>query len=413
VPAVAGGANGDFVVAWTSYGQDGSLAGIFAQRYASDGTQQGSKFQVNTFTTSAQLNPAVAAGANGDFVVAWESAGQDGSSLGVFAQRYASDGTQQGSEFQVNTFTTSAQAYPAVAAGADGDFVVAWTSDGQDGSSFGIFAQRYASDGTQQGSEFQVNTFTPSAQLRPAVAAGADGDFVVVWESDGQDGSGLGVFAQRYASDGTQQGSEFQVNTFTTSTQRRPAVAAGADGDLVVAWTSYGQDGSSFGIFAQRYASDGTQQGSEFQVNTFTTNAQEHPAVAAGADGDFVVAWQSDDQDGSGLGVFAQRYAPPTDTPTATPTNTPTATPSETPTTTPTNTPTATPTATPTLVPIGGSCAETPQCVPGAFCVDEVCTEVVAPAPAASDMAIAIAIGALIGIAALGLRRRRTDWLSG
>jgi len=38
-----------------------------------------------------------------------------------------------GPEFLVNTYTTSGQSLPSVAMDADGDFVVAWTSGGQDG----------------------------------------------------------------------------------------------------------------------------------------------------------------------------------------------------------------------------------------------------------------------------------------
>jgi hypothetical protein len=44
----------------------------------------------------------------------------------------------------VSTFTTGDQAYPSIAADSAGDFVVAWMSYGQDGSLFGIFAQRYS-----------------------------------------------------------------------------------------------------------------------------------------------------------------------------------------------------------------------------------------------------------------------------
>ena len=76
---------------------------------------------------------------------------------------------------------------------------------------------------------------------------------VVVWRSDGQDGSGRGVFGQRYASSGAPQGAEFRVNTFTTSEQRYPSVSADASVSFVVAWQSYTQDGSSDGIFGQRY----------------------------------------------------------------------------------------------------------------------------------------------------------------
>ena len=40
---------------------------------------------------------------------------------------------------------------------------------------------------------------------------------------DGQDGSGHGIYGQRYAADGTPVGSEFRVNTFTTDDQVFPS----------------------------------------------------------------------------------------------------------------------------------------------------------------------------------------------
>ena len=78
---------------------------------------------------------------------------------------------------------------------------------------------RALSSAVPVGSEFQVNTYTPNAQMFPEVASDADGDSVVVWQSLGQDGSGWGVYAQRYNNAGVAQGSEFQVNTYTLGHQ--------------------------------------------------------------------------------------------------------------------------------------------------------------------------------------------------
>jgi hypothetical protein len=192
---------------------------------------------------------------------------------------------------------------------ADGDFVVTWTSYTQDGSVTGIHAQRYNAAGVAQGSEFQVNTYTTSVQRFSTVARDADGDFVVTWASYGQDGSSEGVYAQRYNAAGVAQGSEFQVNTYTTDLQRNATVGMDADGDFVVTWSSYAQDGSNYGIYAQRYNAAGAAQEAEFRVNTYTTNKQRHSSVALDADGDYVVAWSSYGQDGDEEGVYAQRFA--------------------------------------------------------------------------------------------------------
>ena len=52
-----------------------------------------------------------------------------------------------------------------------------------------------AEAGAPVGPEFEVGT---QAGTAPAVAGRGPGDFVVVWQNNGQDGSGDGVFGQRY-----------------------------------------------------------------------------------------------------------------------------------------------------------------------------------------------------------------------
>jgi hypothetical protein len=311
IPKVCRAQAGHFAVVWRSEGQDGSASGIFGQRYDSGGNAVGAEFQVNTYTTGAQAFPALACAGSGDFVVVWRSMLQDGDAGGIFAQRYDSGGAELGTEFQVNTHTTGSQDNPGVGADAAGNFVVVWTSVGQDGDLGGVFGQRFASSGGPQGTEFQINTYTTGNQttvLASPVAADADLNFVVTWSSDGQDGDLTGVFAQRFSSSGAALGTEFQVNSFTTSRQESPAVARDADGDFVIAWRSLNQDGSGYGIFGRRYSSAGAAAGTEFQINTYTTGSQSFPSVGINNLGDFIVAWASDGQDGDGSGVFAQRF---------------------------------------------------------------------------------------------------------
>ena len=63
------------------------------------------------------------------------------------------------------------------------------------------------------GDEFQVNTFTAKDQKDPTAAGLSDGGYVIVWESSDQDGSGKGVFGQRFDANGDPVGGEFPVNT--------------------------------------------------------------------------------------------------------------------------------------------------------------------------------------------------------
>jgi hypothetical protein len=309
-PSVGVGGSGDFLVAWGSSVQDGDGEGVFAKRYSSTGTVLASEFQVNTHTTAAQFLPRITPTGAGNFVIVWGSTDQDGSEFGVFARRFASGGAVA-AEFQVNTHTGDDQSNPVAAASASGDFVVVWHSRGQDGDNYGVFAQRFSSTGAALASEFQVNAYTTHSQSYPAVAAAASGDFVVAWHGYNQDGDNNGIFARRFSSAGAALASEFQVNTHTDGAQQFPMTAAGTDGDFVITWESLNQDSSDFGIFARSFSSAGAPLATEFQVNSYTSLGQRYPQVGAATSGNFVVAWQSNFQDGDDNGIFAQRFASP------------------------------------------------------------------------------------------------------
>jgi len=111
--------------------------------------------------------------------------------------------------------------------------------------------------GEPQGGEFQVNTYTKNDQVYPTVAIEDGGSFVVVWESDGQDGSGKGAFGQRFDAAGNRQGGEFQINVYTTNEQFNPIVAVYAPEKFIVVWSSFGQDGSTEGAYGRRYPGTG------------------------------------------------------------------------------------------------------------------------------------------------------------
>ena len=84
---------------------------------------------------------------------------------------------------------------------------------------------------------------------------------------------------------------EAQVNTFTRDHQRYPSVATDASGDYVVTWESYQQEDLDWNIYAQRYAADGSPRGPEFRVNQVTTSYHTNSSVAMDDAGNFVVVW--------------------------------------------------------------------------------------------------------------------------
>jgi len=313
-PSVTDLADGGWLVAWASDGLAAfesdrpydSPHDVYAQRYDSGGNTVGGEFRVNTYTNLKQEDPSVTGLADGGWLVAWTSSEQDGSYHGVYAQRYDISGNTVGAEFQVNGYTHDRQNSPVVTALADGGWLVAWES-WQEGPDYEVNVRRYDSSGNAEGDEFRVNTYTHAEQHAPSVTALADGGWLVVWGS-WQEGQNHEIYAQRYDGSGNALGEEFRVNTYTDNNQDDPVVTALADGGWLVVWRSGEQDGSSFGVYAQRYDGSGNTVGDEFQVNSYTDDFQYAPSVTALADGGWLVTWQSEGQDGSSLGVYAKRY---------------------------------------------------------------------------------------------------------
>jgi hypothetical protein len=141
----------------------------------------------------------------------------------------------------------------------------------------------------------------------------ADGDFMVAWTSIGQDGSSRGVFGRRFSSNGV-PATQFQINRRTTGNQRDPTVAMESAGHFMVAWTGENQDGFGYGVNGRRFTRSGTALATEFQVNTVTADQQTDPAIAIDSAGHFVIAWTGGLQDGfepGDTGIFAQRLTVP------------------------------------------------------------------------------------------------------
>ncbi|NJO40650.1 MAG: calcium-binding protein [Cyanobacteria bacterium CRU_2_1] len=300
-PAIAYGIQDNFVVVWESDDQDDEGGEIYARLYNS-GQSMGREFQVNRTTEQDQKTPAVAMSDNGNFVVVW--VGNQGNGNDIYAQRHNAKGDRIGTEFQVNEVVEGEHENPAVGMSLNGSFVVVWEAtdqddyiNGPDNSGTGIYGQRYNSNGTPLDDPFRVNLTTDNDQSNPAIAVNQDGSFVVVWESRDQDSSGKGIFGQRFDRDGDPIDSEFQINFYITDDQINPVVAVDTVGNFVVAWESQEQDGDGSGIYARSYARNGNARGRDFQVNTTTEGDQSTPAIGMDAEGNFVIAWANDNQD--------------------------------------------------------------------------------------------------------------------
>jgi hypothetical protein len=276
-PAVAIDQDDNFVVVWDSFGQDGDLEGVFVRRFDESGSALTPEIPVNTYTTDFQRNPAVAMKASGEFVVVWQSFQQDGSYGGIFGQMFDASANPVGSEFQVNSLTTNTQRLAAVAMDPSGSFVVVWSAyDLQ--THHDVWGRQFDASGNPIGPDFLVNAYTSGHQTDPSVASDAAGNFVVVWNSSSQGGIG-----RRFDLTGTPDGPEFPLSTGATF---RPKVAMDAAGAFMVVW----RDSYYEGVGARGFDASGAPAGPEITVSTGVT--ANDGTVAVDDAGQFVVAWQ-------------------------------------------------------------------------------------------------------------------------
>ncbi len=312
LPAVAMAPDGRFVVVWQDFGDDGSGFGIFAQRYAANGSAAGSNFLVNTTTNDSQRRADVAMDHDGNFVVVWEDDTAGNEKRGIRGRRYNALGGAQGDEFNVSTNVDIDHTYPKVAMDGDGNFFVGWSSGNVDATQDVVF-RRFQANGTPNGPPVQVNVTSRMKHASGVVnnmAIGADssGNFIVAWAADnfsgpGVPGQSIGILARGYDSAGSPLGNAFEVNTANPS--GAPEVAVTADGEFAIAFEA--PDGSLSGAFARFYDSDRQVLGPAVRFNTTTQLGQERPSIALDEDGRGVIVWRArNNQDGDADGVFAR-----------------------------------------------------------------------------------------------------------
>ncbi len=321
----------------------------------------GPEFQVNTTTASYQYAPSVAnIGPTSNFVIVWSSDGQDGDHTGAVGRLFDAAGTPLAGEFAINAATTGYQDRVLVGSNAAGNFVVAWTEFVSYDASYEIRARRFNASGTPQGGDIVVNTYTTGTQVASPVALDSAGNFVVVWSErprlpdqpappgwqrfrdlcpsirrerqpalggvpgepvhDGQsvqpahrDEPGRRLHR---GLDQRPSGRPVVVDHGEALRQRRgtsrrrvpgqyargelPARGrrgARSGGSAIVVWQSNEQDGSDMGVYGQRFDASGNKLGPEFNVNTFTRAIRRRPRVVAGFGGfdpgEFAVIWHS------------------------------------------------------------------------------------------------------------------------
>jgi len=304
-PAVSMLRNSNTIFVWQSKVLGSS--DIFA-RLAKGTNFYGPEFRVNQYIKDQQVDPAVAALPDGGAMVVWSSYGQDGSGWGVYARKVTAAGTLAGAqEFLVNQYTIGNQRHPAVCALPGGNVVFAWVSD-QERSvwSADVFARVFSAAGVAMTGEFLVNSATNKC-ASPALAPLNNGGFCAAWsQKDAIPTNSWDVWGRAFNAHGAPTVPAFRINTFLFGDQYNPRLASAPNGVLAV-WTSLGEDGNREGVFGRFLLGGDRPSGDEFLVNTTTVSQQLEPDVAWNGTDRFLVVWSSF-VGTTGFDLFGQMY---------------------------------------------------------------------------------------------------------
>ena len=323
-PRVALLSGGGAAFTWQS-GPDGAQQ-VMTRTVNADGIFNGDEIAVSLRSDLSQVTPAIAALANGNYVVVWSSFDQDGSMQGVYAALFDATMHKLSGEFQVNQFAQFNQRNPAVTALPSGGFVVAWISEGNRGeSSADVYARIYSNTGVAAGDEFRVNT-SDRICSSPSIATSAPGNFVIAWCEAAQDlnfvansgndainvtpinnQDGWDVYAAGFTSGGGRLTGANRINQYTTGHQRNPSIAA-IGRTFMVVWSSFGQDGDWEGVVGRSLDGIGAATGDESIVNTGRVGRQLYPVVRGNGDSRFVVCWSTFTGLDTQVDLRAQRF---------------------------------------------------------------------------------------------------------
>jgi hypothetical protein len=317
--------NGGAVFVWQG-GRQG-FQHIYARFLSPSNTWVGLDQMVNASTKVYQGNPAVAVLENGNVVIVYASFNTN-TMQDVHGQIFTPAGKKIGSEFQINNTTPFNQRSPVVAATTKSGFVAAWISEqqraiGQPGAgltppsqfvlpSVDVYGRLFEANGIPAHSEFVVNSGS-NVCANPSVTAVADGAVIFAWSgADSQvRHNSWDVYARAFTFSPSAipfAGLEQRVNVQLYGDQFAPKLSS-QETNVLMVWTSLGQDGSAAGVYGQALNADGSRSGGEFRLNATVFASQKEPATAADGNGRFLTAWTSPTYGSSRNDLFAQQHA--------------------------------------------------------------------------------------------------------
>jgi hypothetical protein len=265
---------------------------VYLQKFTAAGAPEGSPVRLNTTTAGFQSLPKILVRRNADAVVVWQSDDQKPTSTGdgIFGRLvHTGNATPSSAEMKLSSIPGLA-ANASIAAGVNGNFIVAW--EAPDSNALGVYARLFNRNAVPKATEFRVNTTVLGLQRRPSVSFDANTNgWLVVWQGQAGTIKDAHVYGQFLGATGTLTGSQVQISQGIAQAEIAPSVAPIAGGHYLVTWVEY-QDIFPVGLYGVEVDRLGAEVGSEVEINSQPINTQTRTAIAVSASGDVLVPWE-------------------------------------------------------------------------------------------------------------------------
>jgi hypothetical protein len=301
--------DGGFLIMWRDNVKNASMFDLYVQRFSEDGQKIGEQFIANIDSQSKDDYGKLLLLESGDFIAFWLTDGQE-----LYSRKLSVDGNPLSLEVKLVGASGMNGSYDVVPL-LDGGCVVShrpyiW----QPGWKYErhIRARRYTDEIVTVGDLFPLTDEVSIEynNLLPSIAMIENDVILAAWTSDKVDEDGYAVVARRTTLSGDALESEFLVNTTTTGQQQAPDVAVLSNGTSIITWRGKGVgEESSGGVFYRLFDEEMQPMTDEKRVNHYSNGDQSLQSVVTFSDDTFMVVYHGGDaQDGSSAGIFAQRF---------------------------------------------------------------------------------------------------------
>jgi len=307
-PAIGMDSQGNFVAVWEDDQDRNDTYNIYMRGFSAGGCEQLAARRVNTVASGQQKSPAIAMDSLGNFVVVWEDDQDDNGKYQIYARGFYANGNERFHDKVVNSVATGQQKNPAIAMDSQGNFVVAWEDDQDDNGKYQIYARGFSANGDERFHDMTVNSAASGQQKSPAIAMDSQANFVIAWEDDQDDNGKYQIYARGFYANGNERFHDKVVNSVATGQQKNPAIAIDSQGNFVVAWEDDQDDNGKYQIYARGFYANGNERFHDKVVNSVALGQQKNPGIAMDSQGNFVIAWEDDQDDNGKYQIYARGF---------------------------------------------------------------------------------------------------------